>query len=98
MFSCYRWKTEGRKKKGHSLDSLVKEFLSFSYTSLSALNLRSHVPVSASMREAKTTAESYCIDAHWVLSMGRARTVAKAASALCCVSVVIMPAEMVLVC
>lgn len=64
MFSCYRWKTEGRKKKGHTLDSLVKEFLSFSYTSLSALNLRSHVPVSASMREAKTTAESYCIDAH----------------------------------
>jgi len=78
IFSCYRWKTEGRKKKGYWL---VKDL---SYTSFSALCLRFHMPVSASMRVvSKITAEGYCTGAHCALSFGQGQAPGK--SHLCIV-------------
>lgn len=88
MFNCYRWKPRGGKKK---------DLVALSYTSLSVLSLRLHMPAPESMRVVSnvTTEKSCCTAAHGALSLGRDMPLARAHT-FCGVSVVIMPTETVL--
>lgn len=59
-FNCYRWKLREGKKK---------DLVSLSYTSLSALSLRFHMPVPESMRVVSNiTTESCCT---WSIEFGQ---------------------------